>query len=231
MAVPVLILCYLLQLALLLQVAGSKKLFHWYPWAKTLTSVLFLALGVACWLTGEKTLTRQDFALLFAALAACALGDVLLGAANLKGGVHGTLFRFGVAVFGVAHLLFCAVYLGKTGLRLTDLLAAVAALVILTAARKKGWVRLKSMLVPGYLYAALVAVMCANAVSLPFLWQPGLTAVLLAWGSVLFFISDAILLFLYFGTRLAIGQRRWARQANLLFYYLGTMLLALALRH
>ena len=45
-----------------------------------------------------------------------------------------------------------------------------------------------------------------------------------AAGSVLFLLSDSIIIFLYFYIR----QNRWMRFANLTAYYLGLLLLALS---
>ncbi len=215
---------YLAQLSLLLWVAYSDAQFHRYTAAKAVTSAGFLLVALLARLIGPRTMGPR-FWLLFSAMVLCAAGDVLLGLANNGKGVHSKTFLKGLVCFGLAHVVFCAFYAAKTPPGWYDLLLPLALLGITMALSKRGLLRLKKLKRPAFCYCFLVGLMCSMAVSsVVVAGFRGPANLFAAAGSILFLLSDCIIIFLYFYIR----QNRWMRFANLTAYYLGLLLLALS---
>lgn len=226
----ILVLVYLILLGQLLFVGGSRRFFKYYPASKTAASAGFLVLAPAAWFAGQSNVPAAAFAVCMAALLLCAAGDILLGFANLRGGSQGSLFKLGVVAFGLAHLVFCALYYTESRFYLLDLLPPLLCVAITFFFEKCKLLRLRRMRIPALCYSFLVGLMVTKAV--------GLTAcdglydqrhLLLAVGSVLFIISDIILVFMYFGTHLTDRRRHILRFFNLSTYYIGVLLIALSL--
>ncbi|MEG0804187.1 MAG: lysoplasmalogenase family protein [Pygmaiobacter sp.] len=223
------ILVYFVLLGILITVGGSKRLFHHYPAAKTAASLGFLVLALAAFIGGGRTMPLSEFLVLFAALVLCAGGDILLGFANVCGGAHGRCFQAGVAVFGAAHLVFCVLYYTQSPFFWADGIVPLCALLATVQLERAGLLRLKKMRLPALCYSVLVGLMCSKAVSLVLVMgHTDPHCVLLALGSVLFMISDVVLVFMYFGPKLQDRHRHLARFWNLTAYYLGVLLIALA---
>lgn len=195
-----------------------------YPFAKGLCSALFLVAALVSYFCGAQNNTLS-FVLLFAALLFCAMGDVFLGIANRQKKVRARPFLAGTIVFSAAHMLFCVLFLRARPPAWYILLPPLLCLACIRIFEARGMVRLKSMRVFAYIYAFLVAMMLAA--SFGFWPQASLFSplgLLSAAGGFLFFISDFILLFLYFGTK----RNRSLRYFNLFTYYGGIYLLALS---
>lgn len=225
MLTGVLFVLELALMAVLLWVASSKRRFSHYPAVKTAASIGFLVLALAARFAGGPKTGFGLWALLFAGLCFCAAGDILLGFANLHGGPHGPLFRFGGLCFGAAHLIFCIRFLFGTSLTLLDAAAVVLGAGAVAVLEKTGKVRLKKQKALGVVYGGLVTFMCVKALD----WwavSKTATAMLCGVGSILFWLSDVALIFLYFGTHM--GGRRQLRTMNLSLYYAGVVLLALS---
>lgn len=210
---------YLAALAALIFIAGNARLFRYYTAGKAAVSGGFLAVALLSFAVGGRSLGGR-FWLLFGAMVLCAAGDVLLGLANNGRGIRSKTFLRGLYCFGGAHLVFCAFY---ASLRLPawwDLilpLALTGATMLLSA---RGLLRLHRLRGPAFGYSFLVGLMCSMAIGVLPAGGPPLAAA----GSVLFLLSDCIIVFLYFYIR----QRPWMRIANLVTYYLGLLLLGLS---
>ncbi len=213
---------YLVLLARLLQIAGSPRRFHRYTAAKTVTSIGFLVVALLAQFIGRGGMGSR-FWLLFLAMAFCAAGDLLLGLANNGHGIHSRTFFRGLVCFGAAHLIFCLFYAFQNPPSWRDLLLPCALLAVTMLLSHKGLLRLHKLRVPAFCYCFLVGLMCSMAISAVFPAH-GRAQLLCAAGSVLFLISDCIIVFLYFYIR----QRSWMRITNLTTYYLGLLLLALS---
>lgn len=196
----------------------------WYAVAKGALSLLFVLGGVLSFETGGKEQPMAVY-LLLPALVFCALGDLLLGIANKTKRVRARPFVLGAVSFSLAHVMFCAVYSWFAPLRWQDFLLPALLTLVLLVLEATQQVRLKKMRPLGYVYVLLVGFMtakataaaCAAGVGTPF----GLLTLL---GSLLFLISDVVLLFLYFGTH----RPKALRYANLATYYCSILLLALS---
>lgn len=213
---------YLVLLARLLQIAGSPRRFHRYTAAKTTTSIGFLVVALLAYSLGQGGMGRR-FWILFGAMLLCAVGDLLLGLANNGHGIHSRTFLRGLLCFGAAHIVFCVFYAVKTPPAWHDLILPILLLAVTMLLSYRGLLRLRKLRIPAFCYCFLVGLMCSMAISALFPAH-GTAQLLCAAGSVLFLISDCIIVFLYFYIR----QRPWMRIANLTTYYLGLLFLALS---
>lgn len=216
----VLVLLYAAALAALLWVAKRNR--RLYAAAKGMCSLLFLVAAGAGAAFGRP---GTNSAAMLAALALCAAGDVLLGLANLNAErVSKKPFMGGVGCFTLAHCAFCLFFMLQGGFSWYALPFPVLLLAILRLLEHKDAVRLKKIRPVGYLYTFLVGLMASMALARPFAFPGG---ALMGAGAALFFLSDVVLLFLYFGTR----RRPWYRPTNLLCYYFGIFLMAAAVQY
>ena len=210
---------YLTALAALIFIAGNRRLFRYYTAAKAVTSGGFLAVALLAFAVGRRALGWR-FSLLLGAMALCAAGDVLLGLANNGRGIHSKTFLRGLYCFGGAHLVFCVFYAVLRMPAWWDLLLPLALTGATALLSAKGLLRLHRLRGPALAYSFLVGLMCSMSVGALSAGGPPFAAA----GSVLFLLSDCIIVFLYFYIR----QRPWMRIANLVTYYLGLLLLGLA---
>ena len=213
---------YLVLLARLLQIAGSPRRFHRYTAAKTVASIGFLVVALLAQLIGRGGMGGH-FWILFGAMLLCAAGDFLLGLANNGHGIHSRTFLRGLLCFGAAHVVFCIFYAVKTPPAWHDLFLPTALLLVTMLLSHRGLLRLRKLRIPAFCYSFLVGLMCSMAISAVFPAR-GTAQLFCAVGSILFLISDCIIVFLYFYIR----QRSWMRIANLTTYYLGLLFLALS---
>lgn len=212
---------YAAALAALLWVA--KKSRSLYAAAKGVCSGLFVLGGIAAFYWGSGTATAQ-FVFMMLGLVFCALGDILLGVANRKAThVSKKPFLAGAGCFSLAHVLFCVFFYCRAPFHWYDVLFPLVCLGAIRLMEAKDWIRLKSMRPVGYLYTFLVGLMAAKAVE-GAAYGPVAGNWVLAIGASLFFLSDLILLFLYFGTK----RVRLLRGANLVTYYIGVYMMALS---
>lgn len=208
---------YLVLAASVLALRGRPA----YPAAKAAAGVAFTVLAVLCALQSGGAAGVRVFA---AGFALCAAGDVALGIYNLYG--RSAWMAGGMGVFFCGHLCFVG------GLRHLHaaapawlLLPALAAALLMLLLRR-GVVRMGRLAPFGVIYCFAVSTLLAQSLSL-LLSRPDLAAVLLCAGAALFWTSDFILLFLYFGRR---GKTPALHIANLVTYYGGIFLMALSIQ-
>lgn len=214
---------YVLGLCFLLWV--SRKNRGLYALAKGVCSTLFVLCAIFAFIYGGQNGTAA-FAIMLAGLVLCACGDILLGIANRNAKkVSKKPFVLGAVFFSFAHLAFCAMFYAKLPFNWYDLILPVICVILVFMLEKSDKIRLKKIKPLALVYSFLVGLMTGKAASMLFL-AGGLYIgdVILAMGAVLFFISDVILMFLYFGT----NRRKLMRGANLVTYYVGIYLMALS---
>ena len=199
---------YLVLAASVLALRGRPA----YPAAKAAAGIAFTVLAVLCTLQSGGAAGVRVFA---AGFALCAAGDVALGVYNLYG--RSAWMAGGTGVFFCGHLHAAA----PAWLLLP--LAAAASLAVLL---RRGVVRMGRLAPFGVVYCFAVSTLLAQSLSL-LLSRPDFAAVLLCAGAALFWTSDFILLFLYFGRR---GKTPALHIANLVTYYGGILLMALSIR-
>ena len=223
-------LCVVLFLGLLgalLWVAYHKEILRFYPAVKTATSVGFLAVAAAAFIAGGAQ-NAVFFWGLLPCLVLCLVGDLMLGLATVHGKFFSKFFLSGVASFLVAHIGFCVLFtlVRPGGYVFSPLEYILPVCLVGTAAllMRSQKFRMKRMKKPVLLYSFFVGLMCAKGVHLAMLMQWSVQGVLIAAGSILFLLSDCVILFLYFYYK----PRGFFRALNLSTYYIGVLLLALS---
>lgn len=208
-------------LCFLLWVTRWKR--KWYAMAKGCLSVLFVLCGAASYAAGEGQ-KPGAFAFLLVALVLCASGDVLLGIANRQKKVRARPFLAGALSFSLAHITFCILYSLVARVQWYDFVLPLALVLMVLLLEKSGKIKPKKMRPVIYTYVVLVGFMASKAWSAAFIFGVSTAlGVLTMVGAAAFLVSDAILLFLYFGT----SRHRFIRYANLISYYCSILLLAL----
>lgn len=208
---------YLVLAASVLALRGRPA----YPAAKAAAGIAFTVLAVLCALQSGGAGGVQIFT---AGFALCAAGDVALGVYNLYG--RSAWMAGGTGVFFCGHFCFLAglwpLHAAAPAWLLLPLVAAASLAVLLC----RGVVRMGRLAPFGTVYCFAVSTLLAQSLSL-LLSRPDFAAVLLCAGAALFWMSDFILLFLYFGRR---GKTPALHIANLVTYYGGILLMALSIR-
>ena len=186
---------------------------------KALCSLCFVAVAVVCAAMGSRP---EAFWRLLPALLCCVAGDVVLALYNHRR--RSGLFLAGLAAFLAGHALFVwglcrlqpmgwpvplAAALGAGGA------AALSGLPGMHTGRMRPWV---------VLYAAFVSALLGKGLQLAFgIAQPCCFLVLA--GAALFWVSDLLILFLYFYP----ARHPAVHVANLLTYYYAMFLIAASL--
>lgn len=206
---------------LLLLCCYVKKIKRFEVLAKAAASLGFILIFT---LSAVKS---GDYALYFRmlpAFACCFMGDVLLSVNTLNGDKK--VFLGGVAAFLVGHIFFVAAFSGMMPFTLSDFLfPAVIVVLTLILTRMKG-MNMDGMTPHVTVYAFFVALLLSKAYSIyTGIGANGQTTYLL-FGSLLFFLSDFLLLFLIFYKK----KPKWGDFANLVLYYGGLLLLAMSVK-
>lgn len=186
---------------------------------KALCSLCFVAVAAVCAALGNRP---EAFWRLLPALLCCVVGDVVLALYNRLR--RPGLFLAGLGTFLTGHILFVwglcqlqpmgwpvplAAVLGAGGA------AALSGIPGMRTGRMRPWV---------VLYAAFVSALLGKGLQLAFgMGQPWCFLVLA--GAVLFWISDLLILFLYFYH----SKHPAVHVANLLTYYYAMFLIAISL--
>lgn len=210
----------------LVQTAYKKEKKEMHVQAKASTSALFLIIALVAFFT---TGMRQGavFAMLFVCMVFCLGGDVFLSLANVHSKLFSRFFLLGVGSFMAGHFLFCVLFYAMVPFNLIDVVLPAISLAVVFCCGQSTRFRLKRMhmLVPALVYTVFVALMVTKGMQAGMAYGIATArGALLAAGCVLFFISDALILFVYFYTK----NRSWTRAANLILYYIGMLCLALS---
>jgi uncharacterized membrane protein YhhN len=189
---------------------------------KGLASLTFILLGAAGFFA---TKGAQFGGLVLGGLICGGIGDVLLNLPQLGIKAKDKVFLSGMAAFSAGHFLYVAALLtrGAGALYIAVPLAAALSAILLWYILKRIDVEGK-IRVCGIAYIAVVLFMTCCAIG-QFILSPGNTGYLLfSIGAVLFTASDVILVFHLYGRNKPRALRAW----NLTTYYLGQILIALA---
>lgn len=205
-----LLIIYIIFFGLLMLAVYGKGYAKYYLMFKSMTSVIFVML--AFWVMREKLFWLWLMAFLF-----CFLGDVLLGMDERK--EKNRFFVWGLVSFVTGHVFFIIRMSGLTSFELWDLIlpAGIALVTFFLIRHPKFHVGVHKRAV--ILYSLIVTLLCVKGYDMLLLdryyWNVFV-------GSVLFFISDFLLLFIYFYE----DKLKIMRFFNLLTYYGAVFLLA-----
>lgn len=187
------LLAYLLAFFILLAVAARpERKKKYYLGAKILNSAMFVVLFlISCYCKGKV----HTFWLMLPGIWCCFVGDVLMALYHRQR--KRSYFLGGIGIFLAGHLCFVRWLCQSCPLRLSDLClpaAAVFAAVYLVSRREIHTGRVKPFII---IYAFFVAFFLSKGLQLA--WRmPSVAHGMIAAGSVLFFISDVSIVFLYF---------------------------------
>lgn len=193
-------------------VVFQKDLTEWTIILKSFSSILFVLAGICGYIKSKqnKMISKTMMAALFCSMA----GDVFLALDKEEG----IFFILGVASFAFAHVMFSVSFCRASAVEKADLFGTFlifGAEVLILCLGNFEFQGLFPVLVA---YAAIISFMVIKALSL---WKcrygKERNVYLIMAGSVLFLISDNLLLFWLFG----IGIPKEIQSANWLLYYLA----------
>ena len=203
---------------------------------KTITSFLFVATAVAAVIgnysmTGSLSAKKLLFmGLIVLGLVAGLIGDLTLDLkityrdSNMR---HSDLYTyFGMAAFGVGHILYIvaiALYFGFSPWTLLIALGATAAIFCVSVFVLK--TDFGKFLVTSIVYTFLLTLFAANAIAAGVIAGFSLTVILLSVGAGLFLLSDLVLSTIYFDG----DDSRGMIVVNHVLYYAAQFLIAVSL--
>lgn len=171
-----------LIVANLLELAIASVIF------KCLASLLFIAIAVSSY--KKNPVNTNFFVLMLFGLLFSLCGDVFLAL---------NVFIFGVASFGIGHIMYSIGYCRMTKISLKDIFIFIAILMPTLITISFGKFEFNGMEIPVTLYAVIISFMVSKSLSmLKFYSSSKKSVLLMITGSVLFLFSDWILLFFYF---------------------------------
>lgn len=207
----------ILEILMLISLGGLIAVFQndlagWTVLLKSLTSLLFVLAGICGYIKRREN--RRISKTMLIALICSLAGDVLLALDREEG----ILFVLGVAGFALAHVMFSVSFCKVSAVKKIDLVGmflVFGAEVLLLCLGKFDFQGLFPVLVG---YAAIISFMVIKALSLRKCRQGREWAVFMIMsGSVLFLLSDNLLLFWLFG----IGIPKEIQSVNWVLYYLA----------
>lgn len=207
------VLAFAVIMAVVCRPEWKKK---YYLEAKILNSAAFLTVFcVSAYMSGEI----HTFWLMLPGILFCFVGDVFMALYNRqRKRLH---FLLGVGIFLSGHLCFVRWLCSMQPIGMTDLIIPVSAVLLtwyLVSRRDIHTGRMQPFII---LYAFFVALFLAKALHLA--WSgPTMAHLMIAAGSILFFVSDVSIIFLYFRKRKGAGIHIF----NLTTYYAAMFLLA-----
>jgi uncharacterized membrane protein YhhN len=220
--VVLLLFCYTLAFGFLMATCYVDRLKKYYTLAKLVNSTGFIV--AAIWgksLTGNTSLYNS----LLPAFVLCLCGDVLLGLSDAK--KSDKLFLAGLFSFLIGHITFIVAFNAIVPLSIYDFIFPAAVVILTALLTKMDGMELKSMKGYALVYSFFVAMLFSKAVSLVLIQGLSTRNILLCSGSLLFLISDTIILFLYFYVK----KHHLVKFFNLFTYYYGMLLIALSVRY
>lgn len=209
-------------IVLLIDVHIDKKRNYYVP-IKSFVSAMFVFGCIYFMYFAEKMEYAHYFML--AAVVLCMTGDVLLGFYQKKWKKRFLLS--GMISFGLAHMLFLTyLYMGDSKFSIAQIIVPVVLFGVTIGLIKGCNLKTGRMLIPTLIYSVLVTSFMTKSIMMLVMNNPLTKAnLIMALGGILFFVSDFILLFLYFGH---IRNRKFKGAChilNLASYYLAVLLI------
>jgi len=192
----------------------------YYTFGKTVNSIGFILVAVY----GGVALGNMDsFYCMLPALIMCLCGDVLLGV-NTQIDCE-KCFLAGIFSFTAAHIAFTYAFSKFVPLAFYDFIFPVIAIFI---TYKLSFIKNmdieKGLRKYVLMYSFFVTLLLSKSMGILFITGLSVKSILIFVGALFFFISDFIILFLYFYKK----KHHLVGTFNLLFYYSGMFLLALS---
>ncbi len=208
---------YTILFMLLLTAGYREELKRYYMLFKFLNSLGFI--GTAVWavtISGDW----QYFFLLLPGLICCLAGDVLLAA---KGNKHVKIcFLAGLISFLTGHIVFLYAFYQYSPFQWSDLIFPVIMMAGTYLLTRLPDMDMQGATIPVLIYAFFVSMLMAKAISMAGAYSAAPRYTMLMSGTILFWFSDALILFIIFYKR----KYKWSRFINLFTYYYGMFLIA-----
>ena len=214
-----LLLIYSVPIAALLYTLINKKYRRHFLVLKIICSTCFLILS---FLFAFKGSSMEYYIYFFPAFFMCFLGDVFLGLFNQSKKKH--YFIIGTLFFLTGHIFFITACSKIKSLDKYDFIFPIVIILLFPFFIKKKRLTIGKLKPFVYIYAFFISFLFSKCVLM--FWNTGTRqTALLAIGSLLFLISDTLILFLYFHR-----NHRWSTHGiKLATYYYGMFFLALSL--
>lgn len=216
------ILFFILTLTTMLALIISKVLgiAAAFVWLKGLASVFFIATGIASY---QKVKRNKKYSIwILMGLIFSLVGDIFMELNSAKG----ILFISGVSSFAIAHVMYSIGFCSLKKVTGKDILIFIAIVTPFILILLFGGFEYEGLQLVVIGYTLLISFMVSKAISLYCYYEGNEKAVVLTIiGSVMFLVSDIILLFLLF-SKFIYNEFNYV---NLVLYYTGQGLLALSL--
>lgn len=193
--------------------------------AKTIASLLFVTLGLLCFLHSK----RSSYALLvMVALVFGLFGDVFLELQPVFSKKKNLFFLLGLSAFFIGHVFYVVAFLKIAPFTILHPIVFAATFCVALLLKAIFKVDPQKMLPPVLAYLTVISLMVAAAFGVAF--SNGLSPqnpirVMLPLSALLFLISDAVLAYIYYGKTKA----KPLVAINLSTYYAAQILLALTI--
>lgn len=183
---------------------------------KTVCSLSFVILSFLYALSHNNV---QEYKYVGSGFLLCFLGDIVLGIFNSH--KNKKYFIVGAGLFLLAHVSFIIGLSIICPMKAAELIAPVLVLIFTyLLLRTNKFVLVNTLRLVIYVYSVFVSLLMAHGISM-FIQLQTLNALLVMLGGILFFISDTLIVFLYFHRK-----RRWSTHGwNLATYYVAIALL------
>ena len=198
---------YFILLIILLLSTLIPKLYDHYIIFKTLTSICFMIITI---INIYISNAHHRYLILFPILF-CMIGDIFLAIYNR----YNKCFKLGLISFLIAHCYFVYNMCQILPFKLINIIFPIIMVIFVYILNNKQIINLKEKSTYCLIYAFFVSLLLSKAFDI-YLNHFNIQAYLLLIGSILFFIYDVILLFMYFKKRTKI-----LHLLNLLTYYLA----------
>lgn len=191
----------------------SKK---WYVPIKMMASTCFLVFLIISLLIKDGKIGNEDY-FLFVAFVFCFFGDLFMGQYNQR--ANKGYLVLGASLFCLGHvgllvfMYFLHTYFNIAFVIIPIVAAALSALIMYFCKMKLGRLR-----IPGILYSLFVGSMLAKSIVDAVVFQD-ISSILMGIGGILFYISDFIILFLYFYKFKRKRNKKICHAFNLVTYY------------
>ena len=190
---------------------------------KGIASAFFVALGYVCFAAHPSGFGIEVFYGLILGL----IGDVFLNLRNcVKGKASGGIFAIGILAFLAGHIFYISALMTRCPELLINasIVTVLLSVVGIPAIMLKVKAPSKGLKIFGCVYLVVVTAMFSCAAVL--LVKTGLSTLnkLFAFGSLLFLVSDYIMIYYNFGKKV-----KPLRATNLLCYYIGQLFIAISL--
>lgn len=190
----------------------QNNLDGWVVVFKSFASLFFVLAGMCGYIKSKQN--KKFSQNMMAALVCSMAGDVFLALDKNEG----ILFVLGVASFALAHIMFSISFCRESAVRKLDFVGMFFLFAVETLILSLGNFEFQGLFPILVVYAAIISFMVIKALSL---WKcrdgKERTVYLIMAGSVLFLLSDNVLLFWLFG----IGTPKEVQVVNWLLYYLA----------